>query len=348
MAKKGKKPSTSRSRSPKRTAKKKPPAGPVVDPEAESPDVAPGPGISSFEKDRLHRIIGDEIQNRGLETEEEINALLAEFSGRSIDEILDAHAMTPEEEARRVLEENEETEDVEEIIDTCVEALEKDPHCIEAKMTLALAASESIEEAILRIKTAIVEHEDYWGREYMEEHRGHFWGVVDTRPYMMARAQLVQLYGIAGFFVLAAREAEEMLELNPSDNQGIRDPLRGFYLALNRLDALKALNAKYEDGAFATPAWSVALGLFLEGKQKQAEKAAAKAHAANPHVLDLLAGRKAPPEERPAMYSLGSPEEAYLCAENLAGACIEHPDLAEWLEGLKGLGEKKAGKRKRK
>ncbi len=55
--------------------------------------------------ERFQRIVLEEIQRRGLETEEEVNALFAEFSGKPIDAVLDAHPMTPEEEARAILEE---------------------------------------------------------------------------------------------------------------------------------------------------------------------------------------------------------------------------------------------------
>ncbi len=209
-----------------------------------------------------------------------------------------------------------------------------------------MAGSDSLEEALLNIKTAIVTHERRWGPEFMEENRGHFWGLLETRPYMMVRLQLVKLFTLAEFYELAAREAEEMLTLNPSDNQGVRDPLRGLYLALAWLEELEALNKEYDDGFFATAAWSKVFLLFLKGQLKRAEKAATKAHEANPHVAGLLCGRKKPPKTMPDMYSPGSPEEAFICHDFLSVACAEHPTMVEWLSSLKALREKPSGRRK--
>jgi hypothetical protein len=310
----------------------------------------PRRGISTNDMSRFHRIIEQEIETRGLETPEEVNAFLEKhMTGRTIDEIVAGHDMTAEEEARAILEESDNADEPEEILEICVRALSVYPMLIEAKVTLAMVMAEDAAQAVLSLKTVIIEHENMWGREFMEEHRGHFWGVHETRSYMMARAQLVQVLVETGFFSLAAREIEEMLDLNPDDNQGMRDILRGLYIAEMQLEKLGELNQQFADGDFAVPLWSRVFHLYFENRLEEAEAAARKAHEQNPHVAAYLTGRKKAPEEEPPGYQLGSPEEAQFCYQCLEPACFFHEDFVSWLKSLKGLSApRKKSSRKRK
>ncbi|HXY17585.1 MAG TPA: tetratricopeptide repeat protein [Gaiellaceae bacterium] len=60
------------------------------------------------------------------------------------------------------------------------------------------------------------------GPRIFAEGAGYFWGLVETRPYMRARAALAALLWKLGRREEALEHARELLRLNPNDNQGIR------------------------------------------------------------------------------------------------------------------------------
>jgi len=64
----------------------------------------------------------------------------------------------------------------------------------------------------------------------------------------------------------AAEEFEAMIELNPNDNQGLRDYLLGLYLALSQLDRAASLFRQYEEDSSAVFAWGRVFLLVLGWK----------------------------------------------------------------------------------
>ena len=129
----------------------------------------------------------------------------------------------------------------------------------------------------------------------------------------------------------AIRIYERMLDLNPNDNQGVRDPLLGLYLTIGDQPAAAKLIKKYEKDSMANFSWGLVLERFLAGDLTAASKALAKARAGNPHVELYLTGQKRIPEHLPEMYSAGSEEEAILCMDNLVSAWARHTDALLWL-----------------
>ena len=60
------------------------------------------------------------------------------------------------------------------------------------------------------------------GPQAFKEYAGHFWGFLETRPYMRARAGLAGALLKLGDVDGAIDHFRDMLRLNPNDNQGIR------------------------------------------------------------------------------------------------------------------------------
>src|SRR5439155_1134639 len=96
-------------------------------------------------------------------------------------------------------------------------------------------------------------HRVMHGREFqsVEESKGHFWGMLEARPYMRARQQLADLLLDAGRVSEAIGHFEALLALNPNDNQGVRDILLGCYLAGDDLDGARRLLRVYDEDAGA-------------------------------------------------------------------------------------------------
>jgi hypothetical protein len=124
-----------------------------------------------------------------------------------------------------------------------------------------------------------------------------------------------------------------MLALNPNDNQGVRDPLLGLYLATRNLEGARRLLKEYEEDASANFAWARVLEPFLSKDLSRAAAALKIARKANRFVELYLSGLKSIPKEIPDMYSPGSEEEAVLVLDDLSLAWAEHKEALLWLTG---------------
>src|ERR1700719_252462 len=172
-------------------------------------------------------------------------------------------------------------------------ALGISPLCADAYVLLAEEAAQSIEEARDYYAKGVEAGELALGPRRFKEYAGHFWGFLETRPYMRARAglagTLVQLGDVAG----ALAHYRDMLKLNPNDNQGIRYVLAGCLLTQDNDGALKELLAEHED-ASAFWLYTRALVAFRESGDSDGQAAALvrDAWSANEHVPAILSGAK--------------------------------------------------------
>src|SRR4029079_15583338 len=89
-----------------------------------------------------------------------------------------------------------------------------------------------------------------------------FWGFRKTGPYVRARLGLAHLLWTSGRCDEAVRHLQEMLRLNPNDNQGVRLTLAGILLFLDMDDELARLLGRYADEESAAWAYTGALLAF--------------------------------------------------------------------------------------
>jgi tetratricopeptide (TPR) repeat protein len=75
------------------------------------------------------------------------------------------------------------------------------------------------------------------GPRGFKEYAGHFWGFLETRPYMRARAGLASTLLQLGDVDGALAHYRDMLKLNPNDNQGIRYVVAGCLLKQDNYSA---------------------------------------------------------------------------------------------------------------
>lgn len=171
------------------------------------------------------------------------------------------------------------------------------------------------------------------GPKTFEDHAGHFWGRIATRPYMRALA------GLAGCFERLGREEEaighyrELLQLNPHDNQGLRVPLLSLLLELKRDDEAAALWRQFKNDTSAIWLYGKALLEFRRsGDSPAARKALQRAVKHNPYLPDELLDDEESPIALPDAYKPGSEEEAALFADHLREAWETTDGAMEWLE----------------
>lgn len=207
------------------------------------------------------------------------------------------------------------------------QALVEDPSHVEANTLLA----ESTRQVDRRIELfrAAVEHGKAQLGQVFEESVGHFWGLTDTRPYMRACHGLAAALHEAGQSNEAIQQYQELLRLNPNDNQGVRYEVIPLLLEQNREPEAIALLSDYrEDSAF----WHYMKSLVefrCSGGSATSKKAMRAAFCANEHVVALL--QSSGPPLFPDSYALGSPEEAAICMRELAVVWDETEGYIEWM-----------------
>ncbi|MFZ0544016.1 MAG: hypothetical protein WAM60_01165 [Candidatus Promineifilaceae bacterium] len=212
------------------------------------------------------------------------------------------------------------------------EALAISEDCADAYVLLAEEAGGTLEEARDLYAAGVKAGERALGEEPFEEAVGHFWGILETRPYMRARAGLAGCLWQLGQRAEAIGHYEEMLRLNPGDNQGIRYTLLNCYLEEEKGPETKRLLAEYEDDSTAT--WLYNQALFLYQQEKASKKAKAQLHKAlkhNPHVPAYLLGRKRLPKRLPPYVGFGDENEAVYYAAEAGHLWVQQEGALDWL-----------------
>lgn len=208
------------------------------------------------------------------------------------------------------------------------EALSIDPSCSDAYVILAEQAG-TLEAETQHYLQAVKAGEQSLGPEYFRENAGHFWGMVETRPYMRARFGLAHSLTEAGRVEEAITHYQELLRLNPGDNQGVRYVLLPLLLSASHdMEAATLLMEHAEESAN----WAYARALLafrLCGPSAAANRELRDALRINPHLPELLLSDE--PIPTPSQYAPGSFEEACVAADELRPAFQATPDVISWL-----------------
>jgi len=215
----------------------------------------------------------------------------------------------------------------------CHKALDVYPDCVDAIHLLADIESQWQRDFIIGVKKAIEAGRRELGEEFFRENKGSFWGLIETRPFMRAMGALAEALADNEYRLDEAIAVhEEMLELNPNDNQGIRYGLLGCYLAKKQYYKAQMLLDRYPDEISAFFLWGrVLLDYATQGEDKAA-KTLREARKENSHVEQYFFPRKQKPHERLGNYSPGDESEAIVCAQLLHIAWKAHSSARKWLQ----------------
>ncbi|WP_292648173.1 tetratricopeptide repeat protein [Mesorhizobium sp.] len=209
-------------------------------------------------------------------------------------------------------------------------ALKISPLCTDAYVLLAEEEARSAEEVLDCYQRGVAAGEEALGPEGFQEYAGHFWGFLETRPYMRARAGIAAVLWRLGRHQEAIDHYLEMLELNPNDNQGIRYVLAGHLLARNDIKGLKKLIKQYEDDIAAAWLYTQALLAFREN-DPDADKLAEQAWRANSHVPGVLSGKQPLVASMDGYITMGGEDEAADYVEENGEAWQATLGAVEWL-----------------
>jgi tetratricopeptide (TPR) repeat protein len=211
-------------------------------------------------------------------------------------------------------------------------ALAISPLCADAYVLLAEEEAKSAEQALEYYRKGVEAGRQALGPRGFKEYAGHFWGFLETRPYMRARAGLAATLNALGEVDAAISHYHDMLRLNPKDNQGIRYVLAGCLMKSGDTDALKQLLKRYDEDGSAPWLYTQVLVAFREdGASDKAEELARQAWIANNHVPAVLAGTKKAKSSTHGYITMGGEDEAAYYVEEWGFDWVTTPGAVDWL-----------------
>ena len=211
------------------------------------------------------------------------------------------------------------------------EALSLSDLCVDAYSILAEEVPDTTEDAAHWYEAAVAAGEKALGPRRFKECAGKFWRLPETRPYMRARAGLAGALWDSGRRAEAIGHCQDMLRLNPNDDQGLRYLLVGWLYATGNDRALESLLAKYGSEAAVEWPYTETLLAFRQGDENRTQVALEDAWQFNPHVPALLAGAVPIPKRLPEEFDSGSYEEAACYALLNEQYWTETEGAVQWL-----------------
>jgi len=211
-------------------------------------------------------------------------------------------------------------------------ALKISADCADGYVLLAQETADTAEEAIDLFGQGVAAGERALGAAAFKDDAGMFWGLLETRPYMRARQGLALALWDAGRADEAVKHGQEMLRLNPNDNQGIRYLVVGWLQLLSRDDEVGVLLNHYKGDISAEWAWVTALAAFRKGGDRAvARKALLHAIKVNQHVASYLLKQKRLPRSFPHYIQMGGKDEAASYVRHAGAAWSKPANALKWL-----------------
>lgn len=216
--------------------------------------------------------------------------------------------------------------------DLALAALRYSPRCADAYTLLGISAGGELQIALPMFTLAVMAGADSLGPDGFERYAGRFWEAPETRPFMVALGFLARANKEAGALDAAANHLAEMLNLNPTDEQGARYDLLAIALQTGMTDIAGKLIQAYADDEGTFFAWAKALFAFQRsGDSDQARLALRQATTLNRHVAEFLTGSGEVPEEVLDVDEIGGEAEAVLYLDLMGDAWTNTKGAIDWL-----------------
>ena len=313
--------------------KKPPKRGPSATPPPPDDELAPAaawPGGGMVASEQGFAKMDRFLAGQEFSSIEEMNAALQRFVAEG--QFTDLPPLTPLDQAQELIWQAAEAAPRERLKLT-QQALAICPDCADA-YTMQAELAPSLPAARDLYLAAVAAAERALGPEIFTTHAGHFWGVTQTRPYMRARAGLAQVLWVLGERPAAIAHYQDLIRLNPNDNQGLRYDLARWLMLTNDTAGFSTLMNQYDD-AGADWLYTKALWLFRTKARAKATRALKDALAANAFVPAYLLGAKALPRTMPQYVGMGDVNEAVSYVAAATEEWDSTPGAIEWL--VKGM-----------
>jgi len=213
------------------------------------------------------------------------------------------------------------------------QALEICSDCADAYVILADDLLKENKERIAFLQEGVKAGRRALGPRYFKDDVGHFWGILETRPYMRALSALALYLDKDGQTNAAIEHYLELIRLNPNDNQGIRYLLIPLLVSINSFKQATELLKLYKEDIGVWVQYSRVLLHFKQrGNTKVARKSLDEAISCNPHVIEYLLAPKFKSNLLESdYYSSGGKDEAYLYANDWRQDWHQTKGALEWL-----------------
>lgn len=215
-------------------------------------------------------------------------------------------------------------------------AIKISPNCADGYVILARESKHDLKKQLELWERGVEAGVRSIGNDAFKNDKGYFWGLIETRPYMRARQGLSQCLWELGKKDEAIIHAQEMLELNPGDNQGVRYYLLAWLVeqeidGFERESDINSLFEQFSDEDYCDWIYTYALWLFHKGRAKEAKDNLKIALSSNRHVPDYLLGKKRLPRSMPSEVIWQSPEEAMTYSIMFGELWSKVPNAKDWL-----------------
>jgi len=280
--------------------------------------------------DKMMADIGHMLEQQEFDSIDEANAFLQQVMA-SGEPIPTTAPQTPVEQAQEMMYEAFEASGKRRM-KLAKQALTISDDCVDAYVLLAEESAKTLQEARDLYSAGVQAGERVLGEELFAEAVGHFWGIVETRPYMRVRAGLANCLWLLGERSEAIDHHQELLRLNPNDNQGIRHQLLTEYMEEGMDKETEYLLSEYDDDTSATWLYNRALFLFKKGDGKKARIQLLEALQYNPHVPGYLLKRKRLPKNLPPYVGFGDKNEAVYYATEAGFLWSQQAGALDWLQ----------------
>ena len=265
------------------------------------------------ESEKILKELTKHLDSLEIESEEELNKETQKFLEKlNKDEI--NFEDTPEYESDELLEEAYEAETEKEARSLAKKALEVYPDNIDAQVFLANMERNPVNR-LKQLDWAIEKARKILEEKglFEEDNIGHFWGIIETRPYMRARHSKLEELMMMGRYKEAVKESEELLRLCENDNLGVRSVLIGLYCYFEEFDKCEKLHKQYKEDYTISMLLPMTIMYYKKSDYKKAEKMLKEIDEINPFIAEYFVGEvDFDSEDNPEYYSIGSEEEAYI------------------------------------
>ncbi len=298
------------------------------------PDIPP-PRLTERINANIHRL----LSQKEFDSPEEMNAFLQKTLQENKGDVPEVTPQSALERAQELVYDAWESGSAVERVRLAKRAIEISPDCADAYNILAEDTNPSLDQATDLYQKGVEAGERALGKKMFEKEVGHFWGILETRPYMRAKS------GLAGCLWLqdkgdspkhdeAIKHYQELLRLNPNDNQGIRYILSAHLLELSKFEELGQLFQAYpNDGAAAWVYAQALYSFFKEGADSvDSKQLLREAINTNKYVPNYLLQFKKLPKKLPEYIGMGDEREAQACAHALMTSWQKNKGALEWLK----------------
>ena len=126
-------------------------------------------------------------------------------------------------------------------------ALRTSPLCADAYVILAEQGARSPRAMLSYYEKGVKAGKQALAGGGFAENIGQFWGVLETRPYMRARAGMAEVLWKMGRNAEAIEHYQAMLVLDPMDNQGLRFRLADWLMESAKFQDFARLISSYSN-----------------------------------------------------------------------------------------------------